>query len=258
MSHSQFTFFGTAASTGVPVIGCDCIVCKSSDPEDKRFRTTAFLETMGKKILIDVGPDIHQQALRHKLKKVDGLILTHTHFDHIAGIDDLRVLAFQNKKPIPILASNETIHDLKRRMYYLFESKKERPDIFTFQPLDDNPGKTEFLGIEISYFFYYQVGMQVTGYRIGDFAFLTDIKDFDDSIHSHLRGVKTLVASAVDFKPTRAHISIPEAHAIANQAGAQKLIITHIGHELAHRKTIEKLPDKTTLAYDGMTFTFSL
>ncbi|MCH9630750.1 MAG: Phosphoribosyl 1,2-cyclic phosphate phosphodiesterase [Chlamydiia bacterium] len=252
----KYTFFGTSASMGIPVVGCSCDVCLSKEKRNKRTRPAGLLEVANKKFLLDAGPDIRLQCLEHNIKDVDGLMLTHTHYDHVAGLDELRVISFRKKAPIPILATHQAITDLKSKMGYLFEPKKERADTFSFQVLDNNAREAEFCGVKFSYLFYSQLDMVVVGYRVGDFAFVTDIKDYDDSIYTSLSGVKTLVLSAINFAPSRAHISIQEAQDIAKKAKIKRLILTHVAHEIGYLDVSEVLPNNVELAYDGMEVTF--
>lgn len=254
--RGRFTFFGTSASMGVPIIGCECSVCLSDSPLNKRTRSAALLQVGEKKILVDVGPDIREQALKHRLTHLDALILTHTHYDHIAGLDDLRIFSFKTKQPLPTLVSEETMQDLKRRYFYLMEGKKAPK--FAFQILEQDQGETEFLGLRLEYCFYRQMGMSVTGYRFGDLAFVTDIKEYSTSIFKTLEGCETLILSAIDWSPTGAHISIEEAIDIGKKTKAKRVLLTHIGHELDHEKTNQKLPPFMELAYDGMTVEFNL
>lgn len=253
--EGRFTFFGTGASMGVPVIGCSCFVCCSDSPLNKRTRSCSLFQCGNKKILIDVGPDFRFQAIQHRIKNIDGLMLTHTHYDHIAGIDDLRVFAFKPHPPVPVLLSEETMEDLKRRYFYLVEEKAPK---LSFQVLKKDFNEVEFLGIKVGYFFYDQLGMQVTGYRFGDLAFLTDIKHYPVSIFEELEGCNTLVLSAINWEKTRAHINIEEAIEIAEKVKAKRVFLTHIGHELDHESTNEKLPKCMQLAYDGLSITCHL
>jgi phosphoribosyl 1,2-cyclic phosphate phosphodiesterase len=248
--RGRFTFFGTAASSGIPVIGCDCKVCLSDSPLNHRTRTSALLHVNQQQILIDVGPDFRSQALKHRLTHLDGVILTHTHYDHIAGIDDLRVFTFTTQKPLPALVSKETYEDVNKRYSYLV-SDSHSPK-FSFQTLEAESGTTLFLGLVVHYFSYQQTGMGVTGYRFGDLAFVTDIKEYPASILDVLQGCETLIISAIDWSPTRAHLGIEEAVELAYSVQAKRVIFTHIGHELDHESTNAKLPKFMELAYDGM------
>lgn len=255
---AQFIILGSSASLGVPVIGCSCSVCLSKDINNKRLRSSSLLTIGSKRFLIDAGPDFRQQALAYNVTDLSGVILTHTHFDHIAGLDDLRAFSFLKKKPLPLLLSEESLKDLENRYFYLFKKDGYGGQRFETQVLKEDKGKASFEGLEINYFSYFQVGMKVTGYRFKDFAYVTDIKDYDDSLFEALKGVKILVLSALDWNPTRAHIGVHEALRLAKTIGAQKVYLTHLGHELEYKKTNEALPEFLQLAYDGLIIDFEI
>lgn len=249
------TFLGTSASMGVPIIGCRCSVCLSESAYNKRMRSAALLEVNGKKILIDVGPDFRTQALAHSLTELDGFIVTHTHYDHIGGFDDLRVFHYETKKPLPCLASKESFENLRKHSPYLLDKD---PSPFHFQLLEKDQGKTKFLDLDIEYFSYKQTGMGVSGYRFGNMAFMTDIKEYTTSIFEVIRGCDVLILSALDWVPTRAHISVEEAIDIGKKSGAKQVFLTHIGHELDYEFTNQKLPQFVRLAYDGLSIPCNL
>jgi phosphoribosyl 1,2-cyclic phosphate phosphodiesterase len=243
-------FVGTGASLGVPMIGCHCDVCTSSDPKNKRLRSSLLLTIDDKKILIDAGPDLRLQALRYHIHHLDGVIFTHAHHDHTAGMDDLRVYYFLDKKPLPCLVSKSCADDLHRRYYFMFE-----PPIsgrLQLEILDQCNGTLDFLGMPISYFSYEQLGMAVLGIRIGSFAYVTDIKNYDDAILSHLLGVETLVLSALRFTPSHMHLTVDEAIDLAKKIHPKQTYLTHLSHDLDHEKTNAYLPASIQLAYDGL------
>lgn len=251
----QATFIGTGASLGVPVIGCTCPVCTSGDAKNNRLRSSLFLEYQGKKVIIDAGPDVREQALRAKISELDGVIFTHAHHDHSGGLDDLRVFAFRNKAPLPCLVSKESGEDLKKRFYFMFRSHPHEPQAgerIVFQELDSLVGESVFLGIPVRYFTYQQIGMQVLGLRIHNFAYVTDIKEYDDSLFEHLKGVDTLVLSALRFTHSTMHLTVDEAVQIAKEVGAQQTYFTHLSHDLDYVKTNALLPKGIELAYDGL------
>ena len=253
------TLLGTGGSSGVPVIGCTCSVCQSTDPKNKRLRPAAVLQFEDRTVLIDCGPDIRQQALRHGVDHVDGVALTHVHFDHTAGIDDLRAYYFQSRKPLPCIASQATIDDITHRCAYLFEPPA-RGRSFTaqieFQVLHGDRGVTDFVGLHTRYLSYEQGGMHVNGFRWGDFAYISDIKEYPDTIFEDLAGVKTLVLSALRYESSFLHFTIDDAIAFSQRVGATETWITHIAHELDHKKTNARLPDGIQLGYDGLQFEF--
>jgi phosphoribosyl 1,2-cyclic phosphate phosphodiesterase len=186
MKQGHILFLGTGASAGVPVIGCHCAVCTSELAQNKRLRTSALLTVNNRTILIDCGPDFRTQALTHKVDNIDGLILTHSHNDHTAGIDDLKIYCIRGKKSLPTLVSAETECEIVRRYYYLFNPKDLYKGFSAHLELHTLPlpqGSTEFLDIPIKYFSYEQLGMAVNGFRFGDLAYITDIRDYDEGIH---------------------------------------------------------------------------
>lgn len=252
----HLTLWGTSGSLGVPVVGCQCSVCLSGSSYNQRTRPCNLLHIDGKNFLIDVGPDFRFQALKYGLQKLDGLILTHTHFDHIAGLDDLRVFSFLENQPLPIFCSEVTKKELKEFFFYLFtENVKEK---FTFHTFDHHTRYFEHKQLKMRFAFYHQIGMQVTGIRIGDLSFVTDVKTFDEDFLRLIDGSKTLVIGALEWKPTRAHLGLHEVIDLAKQAKVQSCVVTHIGHELDHIITHENLPSFVRLAYDGMSLEFSL
>jgi phosphoribosyl 1,2-cyclic phosphate phosphodiesterase len=258
---ATFLFLGTGASTGVPVIGCSCAVCASSSPYNKRLRPSALIRKGKKQLLIDPGPDFRQQALTHKLDRLDGTLLTHTHFDHIAGIDELRIYYLLQKKALPCLLSSETLKELKGRYGYLFEPVDPGGTLtaqLDLHLLPEDQGEIDFLGVKIGYFSYFQGSMKVTGYRIGDLAYIADIRSYEDSIFKMLIGIETLVISALRGEPTRTMFSLNEAVFFAQKIGAKRTLITHMNHELEYETVNRQLPAGIQLAYDGMEVAFGI
>lgn len=248
-------FLGTGASLGVPIVGCSCDTCLSSNPRNKRFRSSILLTVKGKKILVDAGPDLRMQALTHHIYHLDGVIFTHSHHDHTAGIDDLRIYHFKNKGPLPSLVSRETAEDLRKRFYFMLEKQPKEPvntERLRLQILENQEGEIDFLGIPITYFTYKQIGMGVLGIRIGAFAYITDIKEYDPSIFDHLEGVKTLVISALRFTSSHMHFTVDEAIDFIEKVGSEHNFLTHLSHDLEHEKTNAYLPASIKLAYDGL------
>lgn len=252
--EGSFKLLGTANAVGMPIIGCHCSVCMSSDPLNRRTRCGALIKVAGKTILLDVGPDYYHQALKYQIHHLDGVMITHTHFDHVAGLDDLRIYAFKTGFPLPLLISSASFHDLKLRYAYLFTSSSK----FAVQLLEEKAFSTTFLDIPITYFFYSQTGMQVTGYRFGDLAFVTDIKNYSEEMFSHLEGCKTLIISAISWKNSTAHLTVDEAVSFGKKVKAESIFITHIGHDLEHVATNRQLEGKAYLTYDGMELSFHI
>lgn len=255
----RFLFLGTSASAGVPVIGCKCSVCSSTSPCNLRLRPSGLLKVDGKSLLIDVGPDFRQQALKFKIDSLDALILTHTHYDHIAGIDELRIFYLRSKKNLPCLLSYESLEDLKKRYYYLFRPIGEVPTLsaqMDFTLLENDMGEVDFLGIKIGYISYFQGGTKVNGFRVGDFAYVSDIREYDSSVFLGLKGVKKLVVSALRDEPSPLHLSLDQAVEFARTVGAEETRLTHISHGLDHDATNRKLPPSIQLGFDGLEMEF--
>ena len=245
--HNSFLFLGSGASLGVPLIGCHCSVCSSHSPYNKRLRPSGLIKFEGKAFLIDSGPDFRQQALLYKINHLDGLMLTHIHYDHIAGVGDLR--PFSEKKELPCLLSRQSFDALEQQYQYLF-----RPPRFKFHILEE--GMVEFEGIRVLCVNYEQASVRVTGFRFGDFAYISDIKDYDNRIFSALRGVKKLVLSALCKERSLVHLSFPEAVVFAERVGAHRTWLTHISHLVDHEEGGGALPDNVQIGYDGLTIEF--
>ena len=248
----KMLFLGSGGSMGIPVIGCDCRTCISSNEKNKRYRPSVLILDQDKKYLIDVGPDFRAQALEHGINHLDGLILTHTHYDHIAGIDELRIYSYIQKKPIPTLLSRETYEELKVRYHYFMPKDMVHDPKLSFSFLEDAKGRVKFEGLDLEYFSYIQVGMKVNGFRIKNTAYVTDIMEYDEGIFESLQELDTLVLSGRRWEKSIAHLSIDEGIAFAKKAGAKKTYFTHISHEIEHEQTSKELPEGFSLCFDGL------
>ena len=251
----QFLFLGTGASMGTPVVTCTCAVCQSDNPLNHRLRPSGLLKIEGKQILFDAGPDFRFQALKYGINQLDGVVLTHGHYDHIAGLDDLRVYYFLQHQTLPCLLSRATYDDLKRQSPYFFEGSGD--DVmggsrFQFKVVDEENCQTHFINMPWTIVSYIQNRMQVTGYRIGSFAYIMDLKEFSPSIFQALQGVEVLVLSGLRNRPSPAHLMLDEALAFSKKVGAKKTWFSHVSHELDHEETNRRLPDGAQLAYDGL------
>ncbi len=250
-----FLFLGTGSSAGVPVIGCKCAVCHSSSPKNKRFRPSGLIQIEGKSFLLDIGPDFRSQALRFGVDSIDGLLLTHTHYDHIAGIDEVRIFNIRQKRAIPCLLSQESYEEILKRYHYFFDEEKLSAKL-QFFPFQKEEGVLDFLGIQIGYCSFTQSSMKVTGFRFGEFAYISDIQKYDSTIFPALKGVRKLVLSALRPEPSPFHLSFEEAIAFSKQVGAEETWLTHVGHALDHDAMNALLPPEVRIAYDGLKLEF--
>ncbi len=236
------------------MIGCHCPVCLSNNPKDKRLRCSALVTLGGKKILIDTSPDFRQQLLRNGLERVDAIVWTHAHQDHVGGMDDLRPLFLKGKEAIPCFLSPSTFRDIKTRFEYIVNPDINSPSLkpkldFNLFP---NHGVVNVLGINLEVFTYMQMGMEVTGLRFGDFAYVVDIKNVEPFLFEKLKGIETLVISALRYEVSPLHLTLDEAAAFGKGIGAKRTYLTHIAHEIGAEEGQKRLPSGIELAYDGL------
>ncbi len=242
------------------MIGCNCPVCSSQNPRNKRLRPSALLSIGEKQLLIDSGPDFRQQALAYRINRLDGVLITHTHFDHVAGLDELRVYYLLYRKNLPVLVSKASLQDLKKRYDYLFREKSWGMSLaaqLDFQTLEKERGETTFVGVPLKYVSYEQGGMTVNGFRFGSFAYISDIKNYPDTLFEDLKGVEILVLSALRQETSYMHLSIEEAVAFSQKIGAKQTYLIHLGHELDYETASAALPSGVELAYDGLKVGFN-
>lgn len=257
--YAQFLFLGTGGSLGVPVVSCNCRVCRSISPLNKRFRPSGLLTIGNKRFLIDVGPDFREQAIKFGIHHLDGVLITHTHYDHIGGLDDLRVFHMLHKKQLSCLSSKETFDEIHQRFHYLFKKRGGESCLqLNFELLENDFGHVEFEGVDIHYLTYFQAGMKVTGYRIGSFAYISDIHKYDARVLEELKGVEILVLSALRPTTSEVHFSLDEAIEFSRKVGAVRTFFTHIAHEIDHEETNSKLPPGITLSNDGLEIGFDV
>lgn len=245
---------GTGTSQGVPVIACDCPVCQSTDPNDKRLRTAVLIESEDVTIVIDAGPDFRQQMLREKVKDIDAILITHEHRDHIAGLDDVRAFNFMNQKPVEIYAEDRVQEAIKSDFSYSFADKKYpgSPQI-NLHELKNEPFEIKGLKIIPIRAFHYK--LPVYGFRIGDFSYLTDLNYISEEEKKKLHGTKYLVIDALRKRKHISHYSLSEALEIINELSPKRAYLTHISHQMGlHHDVNEELPHGISLAYDGLRF----
>jgi phosphoribosyl 1,2-cyclic phosphate phosphodiesterase len=250
-------FLGTGTSQGIPVIGSNHSVCKSSDPKDKRLRVSVWVTWEDNSIVIDCGPDFRQQMLISDCLTLDAILFTHEHADHTAGLDDIRPFFFKQKKDIPIYGHSRVLENLNRRFDYIFETENKypgAPGVQTFAVNNNEDfkiGQTKITPIEVNH-----GNLQVFGYRIQDFVYLTDVKTVEKDELEKLKGVKVLVVNALREEPHHSHFNLQEALDFVNLIRPEKTYFTHISHILGfHDEVQQKLPKNVFLAYDNLEIT---
>lgn len=250
-------FLGTGTSTGVPQIGCGCAVCRSSDPHDHRLRTSALIETDdGRRILIDCGPDFRQQLLALPFRPLDGVLLTHEHYDHVGGLDDLRPFSIFGH--VDVYADAYCARHLLDRIPYCFVEHKYPgvPNIALHTIRPDVP--LELAGLQVLPLRVWHGRLPILGYRFGSLAYLTDMSRMEEEELSKLEGVETLVINALRHKPHHSHQSLDEALAVIRTLRPKVSYLIHASHELGLHVDIEaSLPKGVHQAYDGLTIMFT-
>ena len=248
----NITFLGTGTSQGVPLIACSCKICTSVNARDNRLRTSAMVEVNGKIIVIDSGPDFLKQMLRENVKRLDALIFTHSHKDHIAGLDDIRAFNYISGQVIDVYADENVQRAIHREFPYIFDEFKYPgvPEINLF-PIGNEPfvaGGEAIIPIEVLHY-----KMPVKGFRIGDFTYITDANFISDTEREKIKGSKVLVLNALRKEKHLSHFSLQEAIDLARELEVPNTYLTHISHQLGLHEEVEAtLPEGVHLAYDGL------
>lgn len=255
----KITFLGTGTSQGVPVIACSCAVCRSTDARDKRLRTSVMLELNEQDgtghhrvFVIDAGPDFRQQMLREDVSRLDALILTHEHKDHIAGIDDVRAFNYSSGSAVDIYCTERVQTALKREFMYIFNGV-DYPGIpkVELKTIDTNPFAIH--GVVITPIEVLHYKLPVLGFRIGDFSYITDANFITDTEIEKLKGSRVLVLNALRREPHISHFTLEEALIMIDRIGPEKAYLTHISHQLGkHMEVEQELPSHVFCAYDGL------
>lgn len=248
----KITILGSGTSTGVPMVGCHCPVCSSTDSRDNRTRTSLLVEHNGHHILVDTSTDLRSQAIREDIPKIDAVLFTHAHADHIHGIDDLRGFHFLHKNIIPCYASQETLESIDSKFSYIFTGHSQDGYHQLLEPhtLD---GPFELFGLTVTPIPLVHGTMSATGFRFGRFAYLTDCSSISEVSLALLQGLDVLVIDALRYTPHPHHFNIAGAGEAAQLIGATRTYLTHLTHEVAHADE-SRLPPTVFFAYDGLSF----
>jgi len=257
------TIMGSGTSTGCPPIGWDPTPEFAAEPKNWRTRAGLLLRdspevTDGRRrdLIVDCGPDFYHQALRHRIHRLDGMLLTHSHNDHIGGIDDLRIFNFRQRHSLPVFGQPAALEDVRRRFDYIFGDKPTEGGGVASLDLTPIDGPFDFLGLRIRPLVVWHGSLEVLGFRFGDFVFVTDAKTIPPESLDAMQGCRTLVLNALRPKPHSTHLSLDEAVEVARGIGAERTWFIHMTHYLEHRSTNARLPAGMELAYDGLEFDF--
>ena len=261
----RITFLGTGTSTGVPLIGCQCPICTSEDERDKRLRSSVLVEAIPKSslestsegvqpltILVDAGPDFRQQMLREKVSVLDGILLTHEHWDHVAGLDDVRALNFLTKKPVPVYGEQRVLDNVQKIFSYAFINQYlpglPKMTLHTIENREFAIGGLPIIPVRA-----YHNKLPVYGFRMGPFGYLTDANYIDDAELDKFTGVEVFVVSTVMKTPHRSHFALDDAIQVGRRTGARHIYLTHMSHRLGpYQEFSEELPSGVAPAYDGL------
>jgi len=246
----KVTFLGTGTSRGIPVIGCRCTVCRSGNPRNQRLRSSVLLQSQATSVVIDTSVDFRTQMLRHDIPSIDAVIFTHSHADHILGLDDVYPFSARSGKPMPVYASAETLEQIRITFRYLF-AENPYPGIAEIETREIDGafsiGDLTFEPIRI-----FHGSLPILGFRVGDFAYVTDVNRIPDDSLEKLAGLDCLVIDGLRHRPHPAHYSLTEATAVSRQLKPRRTYLIHMSHDVEHQEASRLLPDGVALAYDGL------
>jgi len=253
----RLTVLGSGTSTGVPVLGCQCAVCSSSDPRNNRTRCSVLLEWSGRKVLIDTATDFRQQALREGIEQIDSVLFTHAHADHVHGIDDLRTFTLRTGNAIPAYADRGVLDRLKGLFSYIF-SESDAPGYRPRLQVNEVVGPFDLFGQTVVPIPLLHGPGESLGYRVGNLAYIVDCSALPESSWRLLQGVEVLVIDALRFREHESHFSISEAIEVAKKLRVPRTLLTHLTHDIDYPRHTTGLPDGVEFAYDGQTLTLPL
>jgi phosphoribosyl 1,2-cyclic phosphate phosphodiesterase len=248
----KITVLGSGTSVGVPTIGCHCDVCTSTDPRDQRLRPSILVSYAGHNVLIDTTPDLRTQALRAKIERLDAVIFTHYHADHLMGLDDVRPFNFRHKGNIPIYASEPTMTAILRCFPYIFDGEKKESNVPRLERVLIDESPFEVLGMEFRPVPILHGSQLIFGFRFGAAAYLTDHSEIPEASMEMLRGLDVLFLDALRYKPHATHSTVERSVKTAERLRPRRTFFTHICHDLAHERAESLLPPGIRLAYDGL------
>ena len=247
----QITFLGTGTSHGVPVIACDCEICQSNDPKNKRMRTSIHIKSKEYNLLIDTPPEMSLELINNNIKNVDSVLMTHAHADHIMGFDDIRALNWFQGKEMPVYGDKKTLKAIKRVFPYIFSDQNPGggiPQVI----LKEVEKEFTFRDLQIKAVPIYHGDNQILAYRINNFAYLTDCSKIPESSLKLLDGIEYAAVDALRFEEHPTHMSVDQAVELVNKLNLKHGYLTHISHRLDHQKLNDYLPEHVSPAYDGL------
>ncbi len=252
------TVLGSGTSMGVPTIGCDCAVCHSSDPRDRRTRPSVLVEYGGHTVLIDTTPDFREQAIREQIKQIDAVLYTHTHADHILGIDDLRPLSFRHRpSKLPLYARPEAAAFIRSMFRYIFDADYKFGGLPQVELIPIH-GPVELFGARFEPVTVIHGEAEICGFRFGSAAYLTDHSEIPEASFAQLQDLDILFLDALRYKPHPTHSTVENSLKIVERLQPKRAFFTHICHDLPHEKTNAELPPSVRLSYDGMKLEFEI